>query len=543
MEKENDLVLNGIMLREEIHKVLEEAVEGPTPFKIAVSEPTASGENRGHYSTNVAFSFSKIRKQPPLLIAEDIVKKIKNKASKLIAKAEAVAPGFINIWLAPDAFYKELEVILKEKKNYGAGKKTKEKIQVEFISANPTGPLTLANGRGGFLGDVIANTLAFSGIEVEREYYVNDMGRQVLILGKSIIASQGHTPEEDEFYKGAYIAEWSAGHKKFVSENKNNPEAVGEVAAQDFLGMIKTTIEKKSGIRFDRYTSEKNDIRAKGFVEKTLAAFKKAGAAYERDGAVWLKTSEHGDDKDRVLVTSEKEPTYFLADAGHYLETKDRGFTGKINILGPDHYGYVARIQAAAKLLGLANSRVLITQAVRLIKNGEEARMSKRKGEFITFEELVNDVGADVARFFFLMIAPETHMDFDLGLAKEHSSKNPVFYVQYAYVRARGIKEKAVEIKRRPDWNLLHTEEDMRLMLALAEFPEIVADTANDIQAHRIPRYAIKLARAFQIFYERERVAGEEEKLAQARLGLVCATIQVFENLFRVLGISAPEKM
>lgn len=543
MEKEGDLVLNGIMLREKIHKVLQETIEEPISFEVTASEATTSGDRHGDYSTNVSFLLSKTRKQSPISIAEDIAKKITGKASKLISKAEAVAPGFLNIRLTPDALYQELEAILKQKENYGAGKKKKEKIQVEFISANPTGPLTLANGRGGFLGDVIGNVLAFSGTTVEREYYVNDTGRQVLILGKSIIASQGHISEEDEFYKGAYIAEWGAGHKKFVSENKNNPEVVGEAAAQDFLEMIKKTIEKKSGIRFDRYTSEKNDIRKKRLIEKTLAAFKKAGAVYEKDGAVWLKTSEYGDDKDRVLITGEKQPTYFLADAGHYLETIERGFGGKINILGPDHYGYVARIQAAAKLLGLTDSRVPITQAVRLMKNGEEVKMSKRKGEFVTFEELVDDVGADVARFFFLMIAPETHMDFDLGLAKEHSAKNPVFYVQYAYVRARGIKEKAAKMKGRPDWNLLNTKEDMWLVLALAEFPEIIADTARDLQIHRIPRYAMKLARAFQVFYEHERVAGEEEKLARARLALVEATIQVFKNLFRILGISAVEKM
>lgn len=541
-----DLVLNEIMLREEIHKVFQETIEEPILFEVTVSEPTASGNVHGQYSTNIAFLLAKIRKQPPLLIAKDIAESITEKAPKLIAKAEAVAPGFINVWLAPDAFHRELEAILKEKKNYGAGKKTKEKIQVEFISANPTGPLTLANGRGGFLGDVIANTLAFSGVEVEREYYVNDTGRQILILGKSILAVAGFTPDEEEFYKGGYIKKWADKHKDVFSDAQKQgvlPGPVGKKAAADFLAMIKDTIEKKSGIRFDRYTSETNDIRAKGFVEKTLATFKKADVIYERDGAVWLKTSEYGDDKDRVLTTSEKEPTYFLTDAGHYLETKERGFTGKINILGPDHYGYVARIQAAAKLLGLTDSRILITQAVRLMRNGEEVKMSKRKGEFITFEELVNDVGADVTRFFFLMIAPETHMDFDLGLAKERSSKNPVFYVQYAYVRALGIKEKAGAMKGKPDWSLLNTEEDARLMLALAEFPEIIADTAHDLQVHRIPRYAMKLARAFQVFYEHERVAGEEEKKAQARMALVEATIQVFENLFRVLGISAPEKM
>jgi len=264
---------------------------------------------------------------------------------------------------------------------------------------------------------------------------------------------------------------------------------------------------------------------------------------YENEGAVWLKTSEHGDDKDRVLITGEQAPTYFLADSGHYLETKERGFTGKINILGPDHYGYVARIQAAAKILELANSRVIITQAVRLMKNGEEVKMSKRKGSFVTFEELVDEVGADAARFFFLMIAPETHMDFDLALAKERSVKNPVFYAQYAYVRGKNIRTKIELPKGKPDWNLLTTEDDNTLIRALAEFPEVVEDTAADFQVHRLTRYVSRLARIFNGFYEREHVAGEKTELLLARLGLVDATVQVFENLFGLLGISKPEEM
>ncbi len=526
-------------MREKIQNILETIYPGQGPFDVVVPEQA----DKGHYSTNAAFALSKKEKKTPIAIAEHLAEELTKKGKGLIERAEAASPGFVNIWLTHDALMEELGTILKKKEKYGAGAKKKEKIQVEFISANPTGPLTLANGRGGFLGDALSNVLVFSGAEVEREYYVNDTGNQVLTFGKSLLAAAGYRLYEESFYMGEYIAEWAKENIDFVEKHKNEPEVIGEWAATDFLEQIKKTIEKKSGIRFDRYTSEKKDIHKKGYPNKALEVFKKEGMVYESEGAVWLKTSEHGDDKDRVLITGEKAPTYFLADSGHYLETKERGFTGKINILGPDHYGYVARIQAAAKILGLTDSCVIITQAVRLMKNGEEMKMSKRKGSFVTFEELVDEVGADAARFFFLMTASETHMDFDLALAKERSVKNPVFYAQYAYVRGKNIRTKTDIPKGKPDWSLLTTADDSALIRALAEFPEVVEDTAADFQVHRLTRYVSRLARIFNGFYEREHVAGEKPELLLARLGLVDATVQVFENLFGLLGISKPEKM
>ncbi|MDP3975179.1 MAG: DALR anticodon-binding domain-containing protein, partial [Candidatus Jorgensenbacteria bacterium] len=298
-------------------------------------------------------------------------------------------------------------------------------------------------------------------------------------------------------------------------------------------------------IHFDRYTSEKKHIHVKGYVKKTLAAFKKKKATYEKEGAVWLKTTKEGDDKDRVLMTRGGFPTYFLADAGHYLETKTRGFKAKVNILGPDHYGYVARIQAAAKLVGLPKSEVIVTQAVRLIRGGEEVKMSKRKGNFVTFEEVVEEVGADAARYFFLSVSPTSHLDFNLDLAKERSNKNPVYYAQYAYVRAKSIlqKLKTKNLKLKADLSLLSTPDDAALLFALSRFPEVVADISQDYAVHRLTRYATELARAFHNFYEKEHVINAPEKEAAARLALVKGSVIVFENLFRVLGISAPSKM
>ncbi len=535
----------------------------------------------------------------PHEIAEEIAGKLRKNSENIFEKIEVAGGGFINFWLKPEVLYEELKEILEQKDGYGAtsdrrhsdkrhgdtatqrhltgdtatydtatfdrrppqsGARQTTKIQVEFVSANPTGPLTLANGRGGFLGDVLANVLEMTGYEVEREYYINDVGGQILTLGKSILAANGIIADAEEFYKGEYVKEWAKKNKKIVLKLKDKPMKIGQMAAKDFLKSIKKVLEKKAGIAFDKWTSEEKEIHKKKLAEKALEIFKQKGFVYEKDGAVWLKTTEFQDDKDRVLITSAGLPTYFLADGGHYLETIKRGYKRKINILGPDHYGYVKRIQAVAKILDFEKSEVIITQALRLTENGKEVKMSKRKGQFITFEELVDEVGADVARFFFLMVSHNSHMDFDMALAKEKSNKNPVYYTQYAFVRCASILRKIpnshayngqagkLQITNKskiPNSKLsaLNTNEDIKLMLHLSQFSEVIEDTANDYQAHRLTRYAVELARVFHNFYEKERIIGESKDLAEARLVLVQATKIVFENLFGILGISVPEKM
>ena len=512
--------------------------------EVSIEAITPENETFGHYSTNVAFRLAKIRGTSPRVIAEDLAKILL--AKKIFPRVEVAGNGFLNIWLSHETLEGVVKEIIKKKKNFGKKKLPRaiqQKIQVEFISANPTGPLTLANGRGGFLGDALSNVLEAAGHQVEREYYVNDTGNQVRTLGLSLLAAQGTISNEENFYQGEYVKEWAKKNATIVKKYANKPEVLGTKAATYFLKLIKSAVEKKAGIHFDRYTSEAKDIHVKHFAEKALTLFKKKGFVYESEGAEWLKTTEFGDDKDRVLITREKLPTYFLVDAGHYLETKERKFTTKIIILGPDHYGYVKRIQAAASILELGHSEVLITQAVRLVRGGEEVKMSKRSGTFVTFEDLVEDVGGDVARFFFLMISPDTHMDFDLDLAKEQSLKNPVFYAQYAVVRTAGIIKKARVPKGKIELNLLTSDEDIRLITKLAAFPEVIEDTAKDFAVHRMTRYALDLAKAFHTFYEKERVGGVEPNIARARLELVKATQIVISNLFLLLGISTPKKM
>lgn len=508
----------------------------------------------GDYATNIALILGKKLGKSSLEVAKELSADLAS-PNWMVSVAD---PGFLNFKISAHCLKKEFNEILKRKKRYGSLLAKKEKIQVEFISANPTGPLTLASGRGGFLGEALANVLEFSGRRVEREYYINDTGNQILTFGKSLLASVGVIRQEENFYKGAYVKKWAVKNRALIRKYSNDPMGLGRRAARDFLAETKNVI-KKAGIRFDRFTSE-YALHQNTFVKKAFLRFRRSGKVYQKDGAWWLKTSEFGDDKDRVLITSDAFPTYFLSDAGHYLETKTRGFDAKINILGPDHYGYVKRIQAAASMLGLKKSETIVTQAVRLIEGGKEVKMSRRRGEFITFVELLKEVPIDAVRYFFLEKSPDTHIDFDLNLAKEQSVKNPVYYIQYAYVRCRGILREIQNPKsaaegeprhRREIQNkfkiknsqILNSPEETALIKKLIQFPEIVEDTARDYQVHRLPRYAYELAHNFHNFYEKHRVIIDDQELTAARLMLVKASQIVLQNIFKMLGISMPNKM
>ncbi|KKR88580.1 MAG: Arginine-tRNA ligase [Candidatus Wolfebacteria bacterium GW2011_GWA2_42_10] len=534
------------MIKSIIENYLKKAIKENIEIEVFVSE----GEQFGHYSTNVALKLAKIKKENPMEIAVKIASDVRHRMSDVFNKVEVAPPGFINFWLKPEVFQNELKEVLKKKEKYGKSQIAKRKackIQIEFISANPTGPLTLANGRGGFLGDALANILEFCGYKIEREYYVNDTGNQILTLGKSILAAGGSVPFEEKFYKGEYVKKWAKKNSAIVKKYKDNPLKVGKLAAKDFLTGIKKVLQKEAKISFDRWTSENKHIHKRSYIKKTLNIFKKSGLVYEKDGAVWLKTTKFGDDKDRVLITGDNFPTYFLADSGHYLETKERGFSGKIAIWGPDHFGYIRRIQTAAEIMGFENSEIIITQAVRLMSQGKEVKMSKRTGEFVTFEELIKKVGVDATRFFFLMHSPDSHMDFNLDLAKERSLKNPVYYVQYAAVRCQSIlkKSKIKGQKPKAKYNLLNTPEDINLIRLLARFSEVVEEAAGKLNPQILARYSLDLARQFHNFYEKERIIGEniDKNLSLARLELIKAVQAAFKNLFGLLGISMPKKM
>ncbi|MBU1102746.1 arginine--tRNA ligase [Patescibacteria group bacterium] len=535
--------IKGVIIQATREYQMQELLPDFDASEIVVERP--ADEKNGDYYTNVALKIAPLAKKSPLKIAQILSKRLKEKL--LFAEIKIAPPGFINFYLLKEYLCEQVEEILEDKENYGwLNLGQGEKIQIEFISANPTGPLTLGNGRGGFFGDVLANVMAAAKYEVKREYLINDAGYQIEVLGHSILK------DEKAQYRGEYI---EALAEKFENEGNKNPKEIGQQAARYIMEtMIKPTVEQRMKIKFDGWTSE-SELRQAGLMDKVLEYLKQKGLSYEHEGALWFKSSQFGDDKNRVLVTSNKgerdsEATYILPDAAyHYKKFAIDKFDKVINIWGADHHGYVARLKAAKKALGLPGKlEIIIMQMVRLFEGGKEVKMSKRAGTYVTLDELLDEIPLDVARFFFLMYSPDTHMDFNLDLAREHSQKNPVYYVQYAYARISSILKKSgvqdIGAGNLSDLTkLLAAQAEFSLIRQLMRMPEIIQDTAGDYQAQRLPQYALDLVRAFHKFYEECRVISENENLTQARLGLVEATRIVLKNTLDLMGISAPEKM
>jgi len=497
-------------------------------------------KNHGDYSTNVALEIAKIVRRKPIEIADLLSSKLKAQSSKLFEKIEVAEPGFINFFLSKEYLQNQLKEVLKKGKDFGRLKIGRnKKVNVEFISANPTGPLTLGNGRGGFCGDVLANILEKAGYKVKREYYINDIGTQIRKLGHSVIG------DSEALYKGKYIEELRNRIKG------KDPDKVGQKAAKIILKeMIKPSV-KRMGIKFDKWFSEKS-LYEKGEVDKILNWLKKKKLAYQKAGALWFRSSKFGDDKDRVLVRASGEKTYFASDIAYLKNKFDRGFNLLIYLWGADHAGYVNRMKAAVRALGYKEEQVdfIIMQLVHLLEKGKEARMSKRTGTFLTLDELIKKVGLDVARFFFLTRSPGSHLNFDLDLAKERSEKNPVYYIQYAHVRIHSILEKSkvksqkskLKLKSQNLKQLDHPAE-ISLIKQLIRFSEILEDTAKNYQVQRLPNYALELARKFHDFYENCQVLSENKELTKSRLALILACKIVLKNTLDLMGISAPERM
>ena len=553
------------MPRQEIRKIL--------GIEDAEIERPANPEF-GDYSTNAVLKLAKKENKNSRQMAEDLVARIRAEAPDIFAKIEVAGPGFINFFLAPSYSQRQVAEIIKAGDDFGAVNiGQSKKVQVEFISANPTGPLTLGNGRGGFFGDVLANVLARAGFDVKREYFINDAGHQIEALGHSILG------DDKAQYQGNYIDDLQKKLKDFLSEE---PKIIGERAAAIIINeMIKPTIAERMKIKFDNWVSETREIHQdKVLMDEIKRKLMDDNLVYEQDGAIWFKSTEYGDDKPRVLITSSQtekngEPTYFLADAAyHYKKFIDSKFDKVIDIWGADHHGYVARLQAIGKALGGWNEsklKIIIMQMVRLFENGQEVRMSKRTGVYVTLDELLDEIPLDVARFFFLTRSPDTHMDFDLDLAKEQSQKNPVYYIQYAHARIHSILAKSEIRNPKSETNpkskisnlkleLLIHHAELDLIKQLIRLPEVVEDTARDYQVHRLPQYALDLVRTFHKFYEECRVlpalnraegsgSGSDESddvdetISQARLALCEATRIVLKNTLDLMGISAPEKM
>ncbi len=468
---------------------------------------------------------------------EDVVTELNSKFAGRI-KAEAVRPGHINFYLSDAAYADCLVHILKEGSRYGNSMLGDgEKVNNEFISANPTGPLHLGNGRGGFYADSLARVMKKAGYDVTNEYYVNDAGEQVMKLGHSVLK------DSEAVYGGEYI-EALAERLKGESDVRTAGEKGAVIVLEE---MIKPIVQDTMRVHFDVWTSEKKIVED-SYVDKALGILKEKDLTFEQDGALWLKTTEFGDDKDRVLVKSDGSKTYFASDAGYILNKMERGFTMLIETWGADHHGYIGRFKAVARALGFTGEiHFLIVQLVKLVKDGVEVRMSKRAGNVVAIDELIEKVGHDVARFFFLMYSPDTHMNFDLGLAEERSEKNPVYYVQYAFARLSSIERKAAEASLRASTvalGLLTHPKERLLMRELMAFPELIERMASEKTVHQLPQYAVRLADRLHSFYADCKVIDETNaELSGARLALIGATKSVLEESLRLMGVSAPEKM
>lgn len=492
-------------------------------------------EQFGDYTTNITLVSAKETGMQPRGIAELVIKSFSH---PLVAKAEIAGPGHINFFLSDAAYAEALAHILHEGGRYGSSMQGDgERVNNEFISANPTGPLHLGNGRGGFYADTLGRVLKKAGYDVINEYYVNDAGEQMVKLGHSVLK------DSEAVYGGEYIEQLAKINQQ-TAVRETGEWAAGEVLEK----MIKPMARDVMRVHFDVWTSERQLI-ADGYVDKAIAMLKDKGLTEEREGALWLLTTRFGDDKDRVLVKSDGTRTYFASDCGYILHKMERSFTALIETWGADHHGYIARFRAAAEALGFPQSKVhfTIVQLVKLVKDGVEVRMSKRAGNVVGIDELIETVGHDVARFFFLMYSPDTHMNFDLGLAEERSDKNPVYYVQYAHARLASIERKAEEVGLKLSEEalalLVHPKERL-LARELMAFPELIERMAEEQTVHQLPQYAVRLADRLHSFYADCQVVDvAKPELSGARLALIAATKTVLGETLRLMGISAPEKM
>lgn len=518
-------------------------------------------EGQGDFSTNFAMMSAKLQKMAPRAIAQALVNAMPDDSS--IEKIEVAGPGFINFFLSNAAWHPVVNEVLAKDGQYGASDMGQgEKVQVEFVSANPTGPLHVGHGRGAAVGDAVGNILAYAGFDVQKEYYINDSGRQIRTLGTSVwlrlLEMKGRQIDfPEDCYQGDYIKDLAqevaaAQGEGFEETSEDEGIAVcARFAANDILSGIKEDLEA-FGVFFDNWFSEQS-LYDEGRVQAAIEAFKASGQIYEKDGALWFRTEDFGDEKDRVVVRNNGLTTYFASDIAYHKEKYERGFSRVIDVWGADHHGYIKRIDAAVQATGNKSEQfdVILVQLVNLLRGGEPVQMSTRAGEFVTLKDIVDEVGTDAARFMFLSRSYDSGLDFDLELAKQKSADNPVYYVQYVHARISGILGKAKEqgLLEETDFTsgvsleLLAEDEELRLIKALAGFQEQVEKSAATLHPHVIFTYLMSLAQLFHAYYNRHKVITEDRALSGARLSLVLAVKKVIRNGLGLLGVSAPERM
>lgn len=517
-------------------------------------------KSHGDFSCNAALVSAKAFKQNPRNIAAMIVENAVLDGT-VFEKAELAGPGFLNFFVGSSWFAGTVNAVLDEKENYGKTEDGKGKrVLVEFVSANPTGPMHIGNARGGALGDCLASLLQYAGYYVEREFYINDAGNQINKFALSLdIRYRRHFGDSIEMPEDSYHGQDIIDHaEKFAeiygdkyinaSEEERRQALVDYALPINIKGLEDDLLKYR--IKYDTWFKE-STLHNDGSVTEIVELLKERGYTYEQDGALWFKSSELGDDKDRVLIRANGVPTYSVPDiAYHYNKLVKRKFDIAIDILGADHHGYIPRMRAALTALGVDSSRldVVIMQMVRLVRNGETVKLSKRSGKAITLSTLLDEIPMDAARFFFNLRDPNTHLEFDLDLAIEESSKNPVYYVQYAHARICRILEKQAEegntCKFLPENELIFTEPaEIELIRHIATLPDTVSEGAKTYNPSVITRYLIELAQCFHKFYDSCPIKGTEEKVLQSRLSLCTATKTVLKNLLDLLKVEAPEKM
>ncbi len=550
-------------LRELLSRAIEKTARGgelhSTELPPLLLEPPKQREF-GDFATNVAMLWAKIAKKPPRALAELILKNIED-PDQILARREIAGPGFLNFAFAPKFYYQSLRELAEDKDprlDLGRG----AKVQVEFASANPTGPLHVGHGRVAVIGDALARLHEASGFDVTKEYYVNDAGKQMENLGLSINARYrqlfGETFEfPADGYPGDYVIDVAKSLKDSVGDRFLGDDEAAAVkhftqhGGAALLKMIRGQLGD-FGIEFDSFFSEKT-LRERSEVARSMELLRARGLLYSQDGAEWFRSTQFGDDKDRTVIKSDGELTYFASDIAYHRNKFERKFTRLINVWGADHHGYVARLKAAMRGLGYDAEllRVVLVQMVQLTRGGEPVRMGKRSGEFVSLDEVLQEVGRDAARFFFLMRKSDSQLDFDLELAKRQSSDNPVFYVQYAHARVASILEQAQ--KHGIVWNpsvagaarveRLELAEELELIRRMIQFNDVLEESVRDLEPHRMIFYLLELAGDFHRYYNRHRVISDDRELSQARLLLVVNAQKTIRRGLEMLGVDAPLRM
>ena len=512
----------------------------------------------GDFATNIAMQSARIAHKSPRMIADVLLKHLD---APWLEKAEVAGAGFINFFLKHDIIYDTLCHILEQGKQYGqAPLRAEDTVQVEYVSANPTGPLHVGHGRGAAYGSALVNLLRAAGYNVQSEYYINDAGNQMNNLAASVnarylelLGKKAEIPENG--YHGADIIDTARaiieqdGDKYLQMDEKDRLEIFKNRAYEETLKALKRDLESFN-VTFDKWFSERT-LHPEA-IKKACETLKGNGNMYEKDGALWLKSTAYGDDKDRVVIRDNGVPTYLAADIAYHKNKYERQFKKLINIWGADHHGYVARVKAAMAALGLDPNQleILLLQMVSLFRNGELVKMSKRTGQAITLNELIEEVGTDAARYFFIMRSLDTQLDFDLDLAKSHSNENPVYYIQYANARIFSIYKQIAEngdvfdmTWKNTKWDKLKEERELALIKKMAAYPEEIRKAAADRAPHRIAHFVYEMAGLFHAFYNNCHIIQSDKELEEARLALVTAVQITIANCLAVLGISAPETM